>query len=214
LTNTTGDSNMSRAANETRVAGTLQVQIDVQGNLSEAVIEDMFRRAIAAAVDVPVKLVVKLEVSEITAPVKVNGSEMNSSSGVRRLLSVQSKWYEVAYEVVVPSNLDADAVVSRANRIAVADSAESLLFREALMATEGVENIGEIVSKVAASKVEVTTAAPSSQPDEEDGRSWKAVVIGAVAVLLGLTCLVASAFFIRRKMSSSSSDTSSRFATV
>merc|ERR1719198_2849641 len=102
----------------------------------------MFMRAIAAAVNVSVKLVVRLEVSEINGSVEVN------SSGLRRLLSVQTKWYEVAYEVEVPSDMDADAIVLKANRIAEASSAESLFFREVLMATEGVEKVGQIVSTI------------------------------------------------------------------
>jgi hypothetical protein len=204
-----------------KVAGTLQVQLDVEGNLSQEVVQDMFRRAIAAAINVSVEHVVKLEVSEMNASVEVNNSESNSSevnssevnssevkssrlngsSGLRRLLSVQAKWYEVAYEVVVPSDTDADAVVSRANRIAMTDSAESLLFRQVLMATEGVEKVGEIVSTIPASKVGETTAAPNVQPGGEDERSWKAVIIGAVAILLGLVCLAVTAIFIKRKMS-------------
>jgi hypothetical protein len=212
VTNMTNVTHINDATDKVRVAGTLQVQIDVRGNLSQEVVQDMFRRAIAAAVNVSIKLVVRLEVSEINASPEVNSSELNSSeansslveinsSGLRRLQSVQAKWYEVAYEVEVPSDMDADTVVSRANRIAVIDSAESLLFREVLMATAGVEQVGKIVSTIPASKVGETTAAPNSQPSEEDDRSWKAVIIGAVAVLLGLTCLVVSAIFIKRKMS-------------
>jgi len=204
----------------------LQVQIDVQGNLSQEVVQDMFRRAIAAATNVSVQHVVKLEVFEMNASVEVNSSEvngsevngsemnssevngsemnssgLNSSSGTRRLTSVQARWYEVAYEVVVPSDMDADAIVSKANRIAVTNSTESLLFRQVLMATEGVEKVGEIVSTVPASRVEETTAAPDSQPSGDDERSWKAVIIGVVAVLLGLVCLGATAIFIKRKVS-------------
>jgi hypothetical protein len=216
ITNMTNATDITNATDKIIVAGTLQVQIDVRGNLSQEVVQDMFRRAIAAAVNVSIKLVVKLEVSEINTSATVNSSEVNSSevnsslievnsSGLRRLLpvSVRTKWYEVAYEVEVPIDMDADVVVSRANRIAVMDSAESLMFREVLIATEGVEQVGEIVSIVPASKVGETTSAPDSQPSEEDDRSWKAVIIGAVAVLLGLTCLVVSAIFIKRKMSPS-----------
>jgi hypothetical protein len=215
-----------------KVAGTLQVQIDVQGNLSQEVVQDMFRRAIAAAINVSVEHVVKLEVSEMNASVEVNNSEsnssevnssevngsgLNSSSGLRRLLSVQAKWYEVAYEVVVPSDMDADAVVSRANRIAMTDSDESLLFRQVLMATEGVEKVGEIVSTIPASKVGETTAAPDSQPSGEDERSWKAVIIGVVAILLGLVCLVVTGVFIKRRMSlsdASKNEGTGRFSAI
>jgi hypothetical protein len=213
--------NITNSSDSIKVAGTLQVQIDVQGNLSQEVVQDMFRRAIAAAINVSVEHVVKLEVSEMNASVEVNNSESNSSevnssevnssevkssrlngsSGLRRLLSVQAKWYEVAYEVVVPSDMDADAVVSRANRIAMTDSDESLLFRQVLMATEGVEKVGEIVSTIPASKVGETTSAPNSQPSGEDERSWKAVIIGMVAILLGLVCLVVTGVFIKRRMS-------------
>jgi hypothetical protein len=167
-------------------------------------------------------------VSEIQVSVEVNSSEDNSSevnsssvevnsSGLRRLVSVHTKRYEVAYEVEVANDMDADTIVLRANRIAVTDSAESLLFREVLMATEGVEKVSEIVSTIPASKVEETTAPPNSQPNEEDDRSWKAVIIGAVAVLLGLTCLVVSAIFVKRKLSPSDGskhEGAGRFATV
>jgi hypothetical protein len=232
ITNITNNTNITNATDMIRIAGTLQVQIDVRGNISEEVVQDMFRRAIAAAINVSVELVVKLEVSEMHASAEVNSSEsngsevnssevnssgVNSSSGLRRLLSSQSKWYEVAYEVVVPSDMDADAAVSRANRIAVTNSTESLLFRQVLMATDGVEKVGEIMSMGPASKVGKTTAAPKSQPSEEDERSLKAIVIGAIAILLGLICLVGSAIFIKRKVSPSDvskNESPARFAPI
>merc|ERR1712118_159420 len=109
----------------------------------------MFKRAIAAAVGLPVEFVVKLEVSEINRSSEINVSlsgindtaQANPSSGTRRLAAIQTKWYEVAYEVIVPSYMDADAIVEKANRIAVLGSEESNLFRDVLMATEGVERV-------------------------------------------------------------------------
>lgn len=194
--------------NATRVAGVLEVEIDVKGNLSHEVVEDMFKRAIAAAVELPVRFVVKLEVSEINRSVptnlslsEVNGTSQTSlNSGIRRLEAIQTKWFEVAYEVIVPSYLDADTIVERANRIAVPGSEESQLFRDVLMATDGVERVGEIVARVPASKVGgVTTAGPSSLTDE-DKISWKRVVIGLSVAIAVVACLGISAVLIKRKM--------------
>jgi len=158
-------------ANATRVAGVLEVEVDVKGNLTKMVIEDMFKRAIAAAVGLPGEFVAKVEVSEINRSAKENvslseannTSNKNLSSGVRRLQAIQTKWFEVYYEIDVPSNMDADAIIERADRIAVPGSEESQLFRDILMATDGVERVGEIISTLSAYEIGATTA-PSKSP--------------------------------------------------
>lgn len=205
--------------NATRVAGVLEVELDVRGNLSKMVVEDMFKKAIAAAVELPVELVVKLEVSEINPSVQENVSlseinrsgqenvslsetndtlQKNLSSGVRRLQAIQTKWFEVSYEVVVPGHMDADAIIERANRIAVPGSNESKLFRDVLMSTDGVEGVGEIIATVPASQIVATTSAPSNSKEEES--SWKAVVIGLSVAVVTVFCLALSAILIKRKM--------------
>jgi len=101
--------------------------------------------------------------------------------------------------------MNADATVEKANRIAVPGSDESQLFRDVLMATEGVERVGDIASKVPASKVGVTTAAPSS-PADEDSKSWKSVVIGLSVAVVIITCLIVSAVLYKRKVASSEAE--------
>lgn len=158
----------------------------------------MFTRAIASAVDLPVESVVKLEASEI-----------EEGSGSRRLqslpTSIQSKYYVVAYEIMVPSYMDPDLVVGKANRIATPGTSESLLFRDVLIATEGVANVGKIVSKIPAYsyKVDDTTAtvSPSTAKDqEEDEKSWTALIVGAVTLSLVLLCLVSGGILVIKKM--------------
>lgn len=195
--------------NMTRIAGALQVELDVSGNLSLMVIEDMFKRAIAAAVGLPDEFVAKVEVSEINRSVQDNVSmpetndtlQKNSSSGTRRLQAIQTKWFEVYYEVDVPSNMDADTIIERADRIAVPGSEESQLFRDILMSTDGVERVGEIISTVSAYEIGATTTAPSkSQDSKEDESSWKAIVIGLSVAFIIVICLGLSAVLIKRKM--------------
>jgi hypothetical protein len=182
------------------------VELDVRGNLSKIVVEDMFKRAIAAAVELPVEFVVKLEFSEINRSTqeKLSLSETNAtlqtnlSSGVRRLQAIQTKWFEVSYEVIVPRHMDANAIVEKVNRIADPDSEESKMFRDVLMSTEGVERVGEIIATVPASKMVATTAAPSNS--KEDESSWKAIVIGLSVAFVTVVCLGLSAVLIKRKM--------------
>jgi hypothetical protein len=182
--------------NATIVAGTLEVEIDVRGNLSQQVLQDMFQRAIASAVEVLPDFVMKVEVTEI-----------EQGSGSRRLQSIETKRYEVAYQVVVASHMDPNDVVEKANRIAVPGTAESQLFRDALMATDGVERVGKIAAKIAAYKVgdEASTLPPSTPKNQaKDEKPWKSLAIGAIAIVLGLSCLaITSAILIKRKFASS-----------
>jgi hypothetical protein len=203
VSNTIDIANMTNA---TRVAGVFEVEIEVRGNLSKIVVEDMFKRAIAAAVELPVEFVVKSEVSEINRSVQDNMSlseandtlQNNLSSGSRRLQAIQTKWFEVSYELLVPSHMDADAIIERANRIAVSGSEESKLFRDILMSTDGVERIGEINATVPASKIVATTAAPTNSKEEES--SWKSIVIGLSVAFVIVICLGLSAVLIKRKL--------------
>lgn len=185
----------------TRVAGVFEVEIYVEGNISKEVVEDMFTRAIAAALEVPVQLVVSLTASEV-----------HQSSGLQRRLQDnvtnqtsfhpnQTKLYEVAYEIVVPDYMDASEVIEKANQIAEPGSAESQLFRQVLMSTDGVVGVGKIVSKVPAYKKIPAHSVPPSTPEEKD-RSWMSVLIGvSVFVLLALgLCLCF--ILVRRRMAS------------
>jgi len=178
----------------TTVAGTLEVEVDVRGMISQELLVDMFKRGIASAIEVPVEFVVKLEMIEIA-----------QGSRLRRLQSVHTKRYDIAYEVVVPSDMDVDVVLAKANRIAVPDASESHLFRDVLMSTIFVEQVGTIASKIPAFKVgnQASTTAPSTPKDKDkDEMSWKPLLIGAITILLGVSCLVMSAVLISKKMPS------------
>merc|ERR1711977_559218 len=70
--------------------------------------------------------------------------------GARRLSAVQAKRYTVSYEVVVPSTMSVDALIEKANRIASAGSVESQTFRQVLTATDGVEQVSQVVIKIPA----------------------------------------------------------------
>lgn len=158
----------------------------------------MFKRAIASAVKVPLEFVLKLEVTEV-----------EKGAGSRRLQPIKTKLYEVAYQVLVPSGMDPNDAVEKASRIAQPGTAESQLFRDALMMTDGVARVGKIVATIPAYKVgdESSSPAPSTPKNQEkDDNSWKSLAIGAIAIVLGLSCLaITTAFLIKRKFASSDS---------
>jgi len=175
------------------VAGTMEVEMDVQGILTQEVVEDMFKKGIADALEMTIEHVVKLTASQI-----------GQGPGLRRLQPLQTKRYEVSYEVIPPRSMDPDDVLEKANRIAMPGTVESQVFQQVLVATDGVAQVRRIVSKIPAHKIvhESTTSAPHTQADEdEDKISWKGVVIGGVTIAMGIACLAVSAVMIKRRMS-------------
>jgi hypothetical protein len=174
-----------------KVAGKMEVEIIVSGAMNQTVVEDMFRRAISKALDVAAEDIVKLAVVGI-------------STGSRRLQSNQTMRYEVSYEVLVPSSLDAAVVVAKANRIADAGSAESLVFQQVLTDTNGVAGVRNIEMKEPASVYEVTTTTVATnighvKKDSDENKRWRALVVGGVTILVVLICLITSAILIKRK---------------
>merc|ERR1719440_365111 len=154
-TTTTTTYNVTNMTNVTIVAGVLEVELYQQGNISQDALQGMFKRALAAAVEIPLEFVVKLNVSEInetsgtTRRLQENQSNQTNQTDLH---DNQTKVYEVAYEIMVPEYMDADAIIEKANRIAEPGSNESQLFRQVLLETDGVVAVGEIVSKVPAYK--------------------------------------------------------------
>merc|ERR1711981_679702 len=101
----------------------------------------MGKMGIADALDIPFENVVNLTISEI-----------GLVPGSRRLQPTQTKRYEVAYEVI-PSyipNSTYKVFIEKANRITEASTWESQVFRQALIATDLVSQVEQVVSKVAA----------------------------------------------------------------
>jgi len=178
--------------NVTTVAGTIEVQIEVQGNLTQEDLENMFRRGIANALNISIDQVVKL-----------TASEMQQGSRLRRLQSIQTKRYEVSYEVSLPSSTGIDVLVAKLNRIAESDTMESQVFRQVLTDTDGVAKVGQIVSKIAAHAVDDKIATTFPVDDGKDeGRSWIAVVIGSVAIAVAAGCVGTGFVMLKRKMMS------------
>merc|ERR1711977_283231 len=172
---------------DVKIAGVLEVEIDVEYKLEQEVVEDMFKRALAASLDVPLINVLK-----------TTATEMSTVPASRRLQSLNTTRYEVAYEVMVPSHMDVDEVIQKANRIAEPGSAESNLFRQVLTATDGVAQVRQIVAKVPAGRVEITTPSPES----EEEKSWTGLVVGGILVLLLMVFVVTGAVMYKFKWNS------------
>merc|ERR1711939_372228 len=102
-------------------------------------VEAMFKRAIADALGVTIEHVVKLTVTEI-----------GQGSGLRRLQAMQTKRYEVSYEISLPSSMDPADAVKKANRISLQSSAESQAFRQVLTTTDGVAQVHHILPVIPA----------------------------------------------------------------
>jgi len=171
----------------------MEVEIDVQDNVTQEVLEEVFKRGIAEALDVSIENVVKLTVVEI-----------GKGSGSRRLQSTVAKQYEVSYEVIPPSSMDPALVVAKANLITEASSAETQVFRQVLMAQEGIAQVQQVVPKVVAYKFEeeITTPAPTADlppNDDTSGMSAGIIVLIVLSVLLFLVSML-GAIVIMRKM--------------
>merc|ERR1712216_458286 len=187
-------SGISGGVSGSNIAGTFEVVLEVQGQLTQEIIEDMFKRAIAESLEVPLANVVELIASEIV-------------QGARRLSAVQAKRYTVSYEVVVPSTMSVDALIEKANRIASAGSVESQVFRQVLTATDGVEQVSQMVIKIPAQvgQIEEIMAMVDKTPTQTDeGKNWTALIIGAIAIVLAVTCLASSAVFLMRRRNADS----------
>merc|ERR1712196_120291 len=109
--------------------------------------------ALAAAVEIPLEFIVKLNVSESKQASGINRRLQENQTNQTNSHDNQTKVYDVAYEIMVPDYMDADEVIGKANRIAEHGSNESQLFRQILLETAGMVGVGMIVSKVSAYKV-------------------------------------------------------------
>jgi hypothetical protein len=166
-----------------KVAGTMEVELDLGAEPVQEELFRMFRNGIASALAVPVKHMAKLAVSETL-----------QDQG-RRLLPVsEARWYDVAFEVIIPDSMDADVVVAKANNITRPYTAEAQIFRTVLMGTSGVAKVRQVLPKIPAFKFEDEVAgvatSSTSQAQAEPSVSWVLVV---VIVFLGILCMVSSA---------------------
>jgi len=195
-------SNVTNRTNANRVAGVFEVELFVQGNISKEAVENMFTRAIAAALEVHVRFVVSLVASEITGTSGSQRRLQHNEANQTGFRDNQTRLYDVAYEVIVPDNMNVSEVIEKANRIAEPGSAESQLFRQVVLSTNGVIGVGKIVSKVPAyEKLPEHTVPPSTEEEgDDDETSWVSVLIGACACILGVSCLVTTFVLVRRRM--------------
>lgn len=194
------------------VAGTLEVELVLQGEITPKALINMFKKAIASALTVSIEHVVKLVVKEIgiaSTTVRAttvntttsNTTASNATNGSRRLQSNQTKRYEVSYEVMVPSSMNPAEVMARANAIAAPGSAASIAFQQVLEATDGVMEVGEIVSTVPARQVSGKQTGKTPPTDEEE-QSWTTVVITSIAIfMVVVSCGSAALVFKRKRLS-------------
>lgn len=191
-------SSRSRAAvvsKVTKVASTMEVDINVQAGILQFALEAIFKRGIADTLDIPIENVAKLTVDELV-----------SGSGPRRLQEIATNQYEVSYEVIATGSMDPDDLVSKANRITTPGTAESRMFQQLLTTQDGVAQVRQVVAKILARKFQdeiAIIAPPTSGQQDQDEASWDPKIVLAVTFSSLLVCLVlilGSAFLLKRKL--------------
>jgi hypothetical protein len=162
----------------TKVAGTMEVEFDVMGDMEQSVVENMFKEAIAEALEIPIDNVVKLEVSEI-----------NQGAGLRRLQSTQTKRYEISYEVEPLESMDPEVFVAKANHIFEENTVESQIFYQALT-TSGVTEIRQVIPKLLPYKIsDTTTTTTTTATSAEDVEANNTSQVGLVVVGVTIGCV-------------------------
>lgn len=154
----------------------------------------MFVRGLSAAFEVPDESVSNLVVSETTSPTTSPTTDKTDGPGLRRLQTFVKR-YQVSYEVVLPSSMQPDAMMLKATRITVEDTAEFQLLNQVLMEYRVVE-IRQIVEKIPPRRFEdevVTIAAPRTEVAQEASvTSPVLIVLSSLIVAVG----VFSALFV------------------
>lgn len=179
----------------TKVASTMEVDINVQAGILQFALEAIFKRGIADTLDIPIENVAKLTVDELV-----------SGSGPRRLQEIATNQYEVSYEVIATGSMDPDDLVSKANRITTPGTAESRMFQQLLTTQDGVAQMRQVVAKILARKFQdeiAIIAPPTSGQQDQDEASWDPKIVLAVTFSSLLVCLVlifGSAFLLKRKL--------------
>jgi hypothetical protein len=163
----------------TKIAATLEVELQVLVEVPIADVQDMFKRAIAEALGVSVENVVKLLVLEVVrrlqdilAPVRRVVKLLANYTGGRRLQEIVKR-YEVSYELVVPNSVDPDVLLEKASSVVKSDTPEFRKFQEVIAAQEGMGQISSIVSKISPRmfKDEIITASDDAVTGAGDTNS-------------------------------------------
>jgi len=165
----------------TKVAGTMEVELDLEAEPVQEELLRMFQSGIASALSIPIAHMAKLVVSKAL-----------QDQG-RRLRVNETIWYDVVFEVIVPDSMDADVVVAKANNITRPDTAEAQVFQTVLTGKFGVSQVRQILPKIPAFKFEdeIAGAATSNTSPalSEPSVSWAVVV---VIIFLGILLMVSS----------------------
>jgi hypothetical protein len=181
-------------ATVTKVAGTMEIDLDIDAEVPEDEVVDMFIRAIADSLGISKDDVVKLIIKVV------------EGSGLRRLQTAESKRYEVSYEVVTPKSVDPEVVVTKVNSITEPGSVEAQTFRQVLTETPGVGEVRQVVPKISAftfeDQAETNDVSTTAQPFQaEVSTSWGIVVLIVFLVVLCLVVAAGSAIALKRRRS-------------
>jgi len=180
----------------------MEVELVLQGSMSHTALEIMFKKAIAGALVVSIEHVVKLVVKEIGMNTTAsNPISSNATNGSRRLLSNQTKRYEVSFSVMVPSSMNPSEVVARANDIVAPGSAAAIAFQQALEATGEVVKVGQIVLTVPFRQVsgQQTAKAAKKPLSDDNDKSWTTVIITSIAIFMVVVSCGSAALVFKRK---------------
>lgn len=107
----------------TKIASTLEVEIDVLVGIGFEEVIEFFKKSIVVALEVSAEQVARFEVRE-----------MGQGNSGRRLRSIRMVRYEISYEIIAASSRDADALLEMAKAMTTPSTTLSQVFWQALSA--------------------------------------------------------------------------------
>jgi len=166
----------------TKIAGTVEVVIDVSDGESLEAVEGYLKAGIARALGLENVHVTRIAIIEVA-----------QGQGKRRLGSFQRKVYEVAYEILPPSGADVDLVLQKAHGLTTSGSSEWQMFRQASIERPGIVEVHQVLPKVVARKFTDEVVAEATSQQSVDAPSETGISPLTVALIFLCLLLVVGA---------------------
>lgn len=164
----------------TKIASTLEVEIDVLVGTSAEMVSEFFKKSLVVALEVSTEQVTRLEVREIG----------QGNSG-RRLRSVQTVRYEISYEIIAVSSRDADALLEMAKAMTTPSTTLSQVFWQALSAQ--FQKVHKVLLKLPVRKFldEIAIVGQDTQ-DPAESPEWTSTTVAMLTcvIFLCVVCVV------------------------
>lgn len=169
----------------TKIASTMEVEMDVAASTGVEKVRQFFKKSIAEALEVSTEQVTSLKVREIVG---------NSGRRLRSLQTVRKVRFEISYEILLATPGDVDTLLDTANAMTTPSTVTSKVFWQSLAAR--VAKVHKVLLKIPARKFEdeiamagqITSAGQGTQDLAES--SGMNPVTAAILSCLTFMCVV------------------------